>query len=585
MSTKHYFSSTAANTLVPRALRALVTANPHLALDEAQRVVANKSHDPSTVSIIGGGGSGHEPAWSGFVGDGLLAAAACGDIFASPSTKQVLAAMRCAPSDKGTILLITNYTGDRLHFGLAAERAKATGLGGEEVALIAATDDVSIGRTMKIMCAAAADRWSFSRCMALGQALNAQTVSIGSALDHCHVPGRQHQSIPEDVCVIGAGIHNEPGQTMLSPFPSVQAVVKHCLALLCDQGDAERAFVQFETGDSVALLVNNYGGLSPLELGALTDEVQTQLASTYDIKPCRTFAGAFETSLNAPGFSISLCNISAAARECQETSASELLELLDRPTTAVSWPVVVRPEAVSETASANGVLPHKIVDAQNATDAEDKLVVDPSMLEKAVRSACEAAISAEPKLTEWDMVMGDGDCGEAVKGLCEAVLRMMDDGVAAKGSVLALLMSLMDAVDDMGGTLGAIFGILLSAFYSALRAKSSEQRASSPGVVPSLLYAAALASAVESLMSHTPAREGDRTVMDVLIPFANTFARSGDFAASVKTAAEKADATRFLEPRLGRASYVGKASGQELPDPGAWALYEMLSGFARGLDI
>jgi triose/dihydroxyacetone kinase / FAD-AMP lyase (cyclizing) len=145
MSTKHYFPSTAANTLVPRALRSLVKANPHLTLDEAERVVANSRNDASAVSIIGGGGSGHEPAWSGFVGEGLLSAAACGDIFASPSTKQVLRAMKLAPSDKGTILLITNYTGDRLHFGLAAERARASGLG--NVVIIAATDDVSIGRS------------------------------------------------------------------------------------------------------------------------------------------------------------------------------------------------------------------------------------------------------------------------------------------------------------------------------------------------------------------------------------------------------------------------------------------------------
>lgn len=145
MSTKHYFPSTAANTLVPRALRALVKANPHLTLDEAERVVANGRNDASAVSIIGGGGSGHEPAWSGFVGEGLLSAAACGDIFASPSTKQVLRAMSLAPSEKGTILLITNYTGDRLHFGLAAERARAMGLG--NVVIIAATDDVSIGRS------------------------------------------------------------------------------------------------------------------------------------------------------------------------------------------------------------------------------------------------------------------------------------------------------------------------------------------------------------------------------------------------------------------------------------------------------
>jgi dihydroxyacetone kinase len=146
MSTKHYFPETAVNTLVPRALQALVAANPSLALLDEHRVVLNTTHKSSQVSLISGGGSGHEPAWSGYVGDGLLSAVACGDIFASPSMKQVLAAIASVPSDKGTILLITNYTGDKLHFGLAAERALAGGFA-KKVVVLPATDDVSIGRS------------------------------------------------------------------------------------------------------------------------------------------------------------------------------------------------------------------------------------------------------------------------------------------------------------------------------------------------------------------------------------------------------------------------------------------------------
>lgn len=146
MSTKHYFPETAVNTLVPQYLKALVVANPGLALIESERVILNRSHDSSKVSVISGGGSGHEPAWSGYAGDGLLSAVACGDIFASPSMKQVMSAIAAAPSDQGTILMITNYTGDKLHFGLAAERALASGLS-KKVVVLPATDDVSIGKS------------------------------------------------------------------------------------------------------------------------------------------------------------------------------------------------------------------------------------------------------------------------------------------------------------------------------------------------------------------------------------------------------------------------------------------------------
>ena len=431
---------------------------------------------------------------------------------------------------------------------------------------------------MKILGAAAAEGLSFDKCLAIGRALNDQTVSIGSSLDHCHVPGRQFQSIPDDVCVLGAGIHNEPGQQLISPFPSVEDLIERALKLLCDPTDPERAFVDFQAGDKVTLLTNNYGGLSVLELGALTDEVQKQLAATWKIEPVRTLSGTFETSLNAPGFSISLCNISAAARASGSTD-EELLTFFDRPTTAASWPNTTRPAADAK----------KTTDQASSTEnsstqqaGEDSLKIDGALLVKGIRTSCEYAIAAEPNLTKWDMVMGDGDCGEAVKGLAESVIRNLDAGVASSGSIFAFLSSLIDAVDDMGGTLGAILGILLSAFSASLQIKVREGAtdASSPK-----LYAAALASAVESLKSHTSAREGDRTVMDVLLPFAEEFARSGDFASGVKVAADKAEGTRFLQARFGRATYVGEAAGQELPDPGAWALYEILAGMAVGLGI
>jgi dihydroxyacetone kinase len=146
MSNKHYFPETAVNTLVPRALSSLVAANPSLALISSQRVVLNTLHNSQHVSLISGGGSGHEPAWAGYVGSGLLSAVASGDIFASPSMKQVLSAIAVVPSEQGTILLITNYTGDKLHFGLAAERALAAGLV-KKCVVLPATDDVSIPRS------------------------------------------------------------------------------------------------------------------------------------------------------------------------------------------------------------------------------------------------------------------------------------------------------------------------------------------------------------------------------------------------------------------------------------------------------
>jgi dihydroxyacetone kinase len=159
-------------------------------------------------------------------------------------------------------------------------------------------------------------------------------------------------------------------------------------------------------------------------------------------------------------------------------------------------------------------------------------------------------------------------------------LQILDNGAARFGSVLSLLHTVTDAVDDMGGTLGAIFGILLAAFAVALR-QENRSTAKSEGLVN--IFAPALAQAVESLKQHTGARVGDRTVMDVLLPFSETLEKTRNMNEAVKSAEIAAEGTRELKPKFGRASYVGAGGDeQKLPDPGAWALMEMVKGIYEG---
>lgn len=432
---------------------------------------------------------------------------------------------------------------------------------------------------MKIIGAAASEGYSFEQCLALGQAVNGHTVTIASALDHCHVPGRHQQSsVPDNVVVVGAGIHNEPGQLHVSPAPSVEDLIERCLKFLCDHSDTERAFVKFEPHNEIGLLINNYGGLSALELSALADETQCQLSSRWNIKPCKALIGAFETSLNAPGFSISLCNLAAAARQSNESVAT-LIRHFDCATTAVSWPNTTRPSSPSQRKATFDNLDSK---ANGQNIASPRIKFDPSLLEKATRASCERAIAAEPKLTQWDMVMGDGDCGEAVKGLAESILQSVDIDCTRSGDLLEVIWSILQNVDDMGGTLGAIFGVLLSALSTALWKNLLEEKISP--YTPNF-YSTALASAVTSLKSHTGAREGDRTVMDVLLPFSEEFSKTNDFLSAVDVAAKKAEETKYLKAKFGRATYVGDASSQQLPDAGAWALYEIVAGLADGLGL
>lgn len=181
-----------------------------------------------------------------------------------------------------------------------------------------------------------------------------------------------------------------------------------------------------------------------------------------------------------------------------------------------------------------------------------------------------SAVCTSPTLPDVQRIL--------TKATRAAIIKILNNGGANKGSVQELLHKTLGAVDDMGGTLGAILGILLSAFTSALPNSAGTPPGASAGT-----FAAALVAATTALKTHTSAREGDRTVMDVLLPFTDAFAASQDFHAAVAVAKEKAEATRFLKAKFGRATYVAEAQGQELPDPGAWALFEWLDGLSRAI--
>jgi triose/dihydroxyacetone kinase / FAD-AMP lyase (cyclizing) len=591
MSRAHLFHNTTG--LVPKALRGLISYNPSLSLSPKDQIVFRSDHARDRVALISGGGSGHEPAWAGYVGHNLLAAAAQGDIFASPSTKQILAAIDAVPSDKGTILVITNYTGDCLHFGLAAERASSSG---RDVRMLICGDDVSVGRrgklvgrrglagqlgVLKIMGGAAGRGDSIDDVYNLGQAVHDQIVSIATTLDHCHVPGRaEHATLAEDEIELGTGPHNEPGYKKLQPKPTAEELVGTILKYCLDETDAERGYVQFEKGDSTALMVSNFGGMSYLEMCALVDELLEQLERDWKIEPVRVVQGPIETSLNAPAFSVSIVNVTAASKKCAY-SAEEIWSFWDQRTDT-HWESMAGSQGKRRTRAEQIV--ELAEEPRRPVDEGRDLRVEPKLLEAALRTACDDLIAAEPKLTRWDTVLGDGDCGETLKTGATAMLEALQQKqIAARGSIGAVLQELEDIVEGkMGGTLGGILGL----FFVSLRSTLEKGLGTGQRETVDRLWGGALSTSLQHLSRYTPAKVGDRTVMDTLIPFAATM-KEGSFEQAVIAAEKGADGTRTLQPKLGRATYVaaGKDSSQDLPpDPGAWAAYVVVKGLQKGIE-
>ncbi|KAK4222104.1 putative dihydroxyacetone kinase [Podospora fimiseda] len=523
----------------------------------------------------------------------MLAASVGGDVFASPRTKQIVAAIEAVPSSKGTLLVITNYTGDCLHFGLAAEKSKANG---NPCRMLICGDDVSIGKksgslvgrrglaaqigVLKILGAAAAQGLSLDQLYDLGTAVNAQIVSIAATLDHCHVPGRtEHGALDENVIEIGTGPHNEPGYKKLSPAPSAAGLVKTILKYLLDETDPARGYVKFHPGDETVLLISNFGGMSNLELGGLVDEVLQQLLDDWKIQPVRVYSGCLETSLNAPAFSVSVINISNIAANTP-FSVQQLKQFLDLKTDT-AWEAVAGSQARRRPRAAQ-LVQSPVGQRRVVADAKD-LKVNPVLLEKMLRGAAQALIAAEPNLTKWDTIMGDGDCGLTLETGAKALLEAVDKRrLAAKGSVIEVLNELEDIVESkMGGTLGGILGI----FFVSLRTAVEENIALSVTQGPVAVWSTALSIALHHLGQYTPAKVGDRTVMDTLIPFADAMKNTKSFEKGVAAAVQGAENTKKLKARLGRATYVGVGEGtKELPpDPGAWGAMVAIKGLHSAL--
>ncbi|KAF3483427.1 dihydroxyacetone kinase [Arthroderma uncinatum] len=595
MQTKHFFSDP--THLVNSALHSLTLTNPSLAFDKQNKIIYRRpsqdASEPSRVSIISGGGSGHEPAFAGFVGKGMLTASVAGTIFASPSAEQVRRALlQRVDGSKGVLVIVMNYTGDVLNFGLAAEKGNAAGIKTEFFAI---SDDVGVGRAkggkvgrrgigggvmvLKIVGALAETGASLEEVYATAQLANRNLVSVGSSLEHVHVPGRDipdpnsEDLVPHGEIEVGMGIHNEPGSHRMKG--TAEEMIQTMLKQMLDQNDKERAFLKYDSSDRFALLINNLGGVSTLELSGLTAEITLQLERDYKIKPVRIIQGMFLTSLNGMGFSVSLLRLADTGLG----AGKSLLELLDAPSEAVGWAAPIR-TSTWDSQSAN---PSESANSPRALKQPSNLKLDPTILKKVLSLGLERVIKAEPLVTRYDTIVGDGDCGIGLQRGAEAILKSLNDTSAPlTPDLLTSLHRIIDVVENtMDGTSGAIYAIFLNALAHGLR----EQDSSSPVDVNSKIWANALQHSLKALAKYTPAQPGDRTLMDALSPFINTLVETGDIRKAAEAANQGTESTKSMKASLGRAVYVGGEDEWvgKVPDPGAYGLSEFLNGLADGI--
>jgi ATP-dependent dihydroxyacetone kinase len=503
------------------------------------KVVTRADWDRSKVALVSGGGSGHEPSHAGFVGQGMLTAAVCGDVFASPSVDAVLAGILAVTGKAGCLLIVKNYTGDRLNFGLAAERARAFGL---QVSMVIVDDDVAlpdlpqargVAGTLfvhKIAGAMAEAGADLDRVTAAALSVIKGAISIGMSLDTCTVPGNPKEDrIGAGKAELGLGIHGEAGieQVTFTGARSAMAMV------------AEKLAPHMGAGDHVALL-NNLGGTTPLEMSILAEELaRSPLGgrTRWMIGPA-----SMMTSLDMHGFSVSLLPVGPT-----EVAA------LAAPVAPHAWPGLATLGDVTVRPLPDGLAP--IQPVPSAHPARRALI----------DRCCKALIAAEADLNLLDAKSGDGDTGSTLAGAARALVAALDRLPLADPTQLYRAIGM-----ELSQTMGGSSGVLLAIFFAAAGDASASGKS----------WIGALSAGLDRIMQVGGAAPGHRTLIDALAPALAALPQG--VAAAATAAREGANATaQMTRAKAGRASYLAADKLRGHNDPGAEGVARLFEDLAR----
>lgn len=518
--------------IVNEAIEGLLT-NPKLArLDNFPevRVVIRKDWDKSKVAVISGGGSGHEPAHAGFVGKGMLTAAVCGDIFASPTVDAVLSAILAATGEAGCLVIIKNYTGDRLNFGLAAEQARALGY---QVKTVTVDDDIALGQDVKkrglagtlfvhkIAGQLAEEGKSLEEIALAAQQVIDQTASIGLSLTECqHLGAAPTHRLNDQQAELGLGIHGEPG---IKVIPYAHADVLMGLAV-----DQLEASLTAENG-RYAMIFNNMGSVSPIEMSLLVNSFsKTKLAEKIDymIGPA-----ALMSSINMSGFSVSVLLLT-----------DEFERALLAAAEPAAWQVqpFKKPESI-----ASPVLPQTMPYPASANTTVHQLITEIATL----------LVDIEKEINGLDAKVGDGDAGSTFALTGKRLLSVTDKLPLNNTGHLLLTIGRILA-REAGGSSGVLLSILFTAAGTAY--------AENPDLGKALL------DGLQRVKDYGGAEQGDRTMIDALQPGFEALAKQEGLSVAAAQARAGAEHTKtIINTKFGRSSYLSEAVLRDIPDPGA----------------
>ncbi|KAG0620336.1 hypothetical protein M758_4G208500 [Ceratodon purpureus] len=574
------------NDVVKELIEGMVETYPHLTyLDgfpEVKVVLRSdiKRGSYNKVALISGGGSGHEPAHAGYVGEGMLTAAICGDVFSAPSVNSILAGIRAVTGPSGCLLIVKNYTGDRLHFGSAAEQAKAEGF---KVEIVIVGDDCAlpppprgpVGRrglagtlfVHKVAGALAAAGRPLVEVAAEARRVAEMVGTMGVALTVCTVPGQNTSDrLGPGKMELGLGIHGEPG-ALVADLQPVDIIVSHILKQILSQ---DTKYVPIKRGSRVVLMVNSLGATPMMELMIAAGKAVAQLQIEHGLAVERVYTGSFMTSLDMAGMSLSVLK-----------ADDSILSSLDFATKAPAWPVGVSGHRPPTTLP----VPLPPAPANNKPDPvrPQELTAQGQKLEAAIRAGAQAVINLKDSLNQWDGIVGDGDCGTTMAKGAKAVIEDLAKHYPVNDAAATVHEIGCSIRRVTGGTSGILYDIFTRAAFVILKDGGSP--------VTAKKWSASFQAAVDAVGKYGGASAGHRTLLDALIPASTTLQEklaAGEdpfkaFHGAADAAKAGALATKSMLAQAGRSSYVPDHVLATVPDPGAMAAAEWLKAAAEAL--
>ncbi|MEL6619662.1 MAG: dihydroxyacetone kinase subunit DhaK [Pseudomonadota bacterium] len=500
------------------------------------KVVYRSDWTRDRVALISGGGSGHEPAHAGFVGPGMLTAAVCGEVFASPSVEAVLAGILAVTGEAGCLLIVKNYTGDRLNFGLAAERARALG---RQVEMVVVDDDIAlpdlpqprgVAGTLfvhKIVGAMAEDGASLDDVTDAARRIIDSVASIGKSLDTCTIPGSPKEDrIPSGKAELGLGIHGEPGVEQVDFDGAADA-----MQMVLDK-------LEPHIGNRYCVaLLNNLGSTTPLEMSVLAHALARAGKVSHVIGPAPMM-----TSLDMHGFSVSVLPVDDSD-----------LRALATPVPMAAWPGMQALTDVKITPLPDGLTPIAPIPSQN------------DRTRATIEHVADLLIGAESALNALDAKSGDGDTGSTLATAARALKGSLDR------MPLADLTQLFPALgNELSQTMGGSSGVILAIYFNA----------AGDACAGGATVDKALREGLNRVSEVGGAHVGDRTMIDALSPALDALPEGIDAAA--KAARAGADTTAAItRAKAGRAAYVPSENLAGHNDPGAEAVALLFEGLAR----